>query len=165
MSDTDDVPEIAACACLAIRQSARKVTRLYDEALAPSGLKVTQFSLLNAIDRVPELSVNRLADILSIDRTTMVRNLKVLQKDGLVHIAKAEADNRRRELSLTERGEAMLAEARPLWAAVQAQLVDRMGEARYDALKSGLAALAEAAAPEEEGEGDETADGSGAAGL
>jgi DNA-binding MarR family transcriptional regulator len=163
MSDSDHVPEIAVCACLAIRQSARRVTRLYDEALAPSGLKVTQFSLLNAIDRVPELSVNRLADILSIDRTTMVRNLKVLQKEGLVQIAKAEADNRRRELSLTERGEAMLAEARPLWAAVQAQLVDRIGEARYEALQTGLAALAEAVAPEEEDD-DETTNGAGAAG-
>jgi DNA-binding MarR family transcriptional regulator len=154
MPDVPEIPEIDACACLAIRQSARTVTRLYDEALAPSGLKVTQFSLLNAIDRVPELSVNRLADVLSIDRTTMVRNLKVLEKDGLVRIAKAEADQRRRRLSLTERGAAMLAAARPLWAELQERLIGRLGADRYAALRAELDALAEAAEREERAPAD-----------
>lgn len=143
-----DIPEIGACVCLAVRRGARAITRLYDEALAPAGLKVTQFSLLNAIDRAPGLSVNRLADVLSIDRTTMVRNLKVLEKDGLVRITPAEADHRRRELTLTERSAAMLAAARPLWAEAQQRLVDRMGERRHAGLKSALAALAQAAGDE-----------------
>ncbi len=81
------LPEIAeTCACLNVRKAARAVTQLYDEVLQPSGLRATQFNLLVAIALAGEAPVTRLADALVMDRTTLTRNLKPLESQGLITI-------------------------------------------------------------------------------
>ena len=131
------------CAALRTRMAARKVTRAYDEALRPLGLKVTQFSLLIAIRKGAPESISQLAEILALERTTLTRNLRVLEKEGLVEIG-PEGYRRARALGLTTAGEAKLKEALPLWRAAQDRFVKRIGKRRWSEAKALLDELADA---------------------
>src|SRR5262249_21471761 len=91
---------------------------LYDEALAAAGIKITQFSLLRAIERNEPAPINVLSEDLDLDRTTLARNLSPLQRDRLIDLA-AGGDRRVTEVSLTAKGRAALATALPLWLTVQ----------------------------------------------
>ncbi len=122
------------CAALRTRMAARKVTRAYDEALRPLGLKVTQFTLLVAIKRGAPDSISRLADNLALERTTLTRNLQRLEKDGLIEIG-PEGYRRARSLRLTERGEARLEQALPIWRTIQDRLVAELGRERWEDAK------------------------------
>ena len=82
-----ELVEVAdGCACKNLRRSARAVTRLYDEALRPSGLRITQFTLLVAVALSEPVPITRLADALDLDRTTLARDLKPLTERGLLEI-------------------------------------------------------------------------------
>lgn len=107
------------CHCHAIRKAARAVTGFYDEALAPSGLRLTQFSMLAQLQDKDGLALGALAEQLGLDRTTATRNLKLLERAGYVTAAAAEDDARRKAIRLTRSGRAVLAEAAPLWQAAQ----------------------------------------------
>ena len=91
------------CACFNTRKAARAVTRFYDEMLAPSGLKATQLTVLGAISISGPTRMSELADMLALDKTTLTRNLKLLEADGLIAIA-AGADRRVRVAALTRAG-------------------------------------------------------------
>src|SRR5258708_23831169 len=80
------------CNCFAVRKAARRVTQAYDTALAPSGIRATQFMLLMALNRSEGVSVNELAELMGMDRTTMGKNLRPLERDGLVEGRVAKAD-------------------------------------------------------------------------
>jgi DNA-binding MarR family transcriptional regulator len=96
--------EVAAgCACKNLRRTARAVTQLYDETLRPSGLRVTQFTLLVAVAVSQPVPITRLADALALDRTTLARDLKPLTERGLVEVAAGE-DRRVRVVRLTRQG-------------------------------------------------------------
>src|SRR5215475_10189148 len=100
--------EPETCTCLAVRQAARHVTQFYDQYLAPSGLRTTQFSILAKLKRLGPLTINALAAGLVMDRTTLGRNILPLQRDGLIAVVKGSTDRRSKELRMTEAGAACL---------------------------------------------------------
>ena len=111
----------ARCAALKVLRAGRVLTRAYDEALRPVGLTITQYTLLNAIGHYEPESIVQLAHMLDIERTTLSRNLSLLEKAGLVHLGEQGGD-RKRELLLTSRGIKKLEEAYPLWSRVRSKV-------------------------------------------
>jgi DNA-binding MarR family transcriptional regulator len=128
------------CVCFNVRKAARAITQLYDEMLRPSGLRVTQFSLLMATRGLDSVTLKRLARAVGIDRTTLTRNLRPLEKQGLLRIELG-ADRRERKVTLTVQGEQTMAEALPLWEAAQARVTHGFGQERLRQLFTELAAL------------------------
>ena len=104
-----------ACNCFAVRKAARRMTQIYDAKLAPSGVRVTQFMILMALNNVGGLSVNRLAELMVMNRTTMGKNLRPLERDGLVDVRISKEDRRSRDILLTREGRSLLDRAYPLW--------------------------------------------------
>lgn len=124
-----------------MRQAAQAVTHLYDTALAPSGLKVTQFSLLRNIMRNEGVSISALASTVHLDRTTLGRNLHLLEREGLVALATG-TDLREHTILLTEQGKAALAAAAPLWEQAQAKMREALGKEQLETLTDLLAQVA-----------------------
>ncbi|NJM70901.1 MAG: winged helix-turn-helix transcriptional regulator [Scytonema sp. RU_4_4] len=118
-----------------IRRASRIVTQIYDAALRPVGLVLNQFTLLVAIHLMESAPVTRLAQELCTDQTTITRNLKVLEKRGLVVIEPGD-DRRVRLVSLTPEGLALLAQALPLWEQAQTDVQARFGQQRWQELLS-----------------------------
>src|ERR1700731_2396811 len=92
------------CNCLAVRQAARHITQFYDQFLAASGLRTTQFSILAKLRRLGPMTINALAAEMVMDRTTLGRNILPLERDGLIAVEKGRRDRRSKELRLTEAG-------------------------------------------------------------
>jgi DNA-binding MarR family transcriptional regulator len=111
------------CACTRVRRAARLLTDNYDEALKPLGLKVTQFSLLRTVARMEAPSLTALAQEMALDRSTLGRNVAVLQRAGLVDLSEG-GDLRERTVSLTSKARRLLARAIPRWEEAQHR-VDR----------------------------------------
>jgi DNA-binding MarR family transcriptional regulator len=128
------------CVCFNVRKTARAITQLYDEMLRPSGLRVTQFSLLMATRGLDSVTLNRLARAVGMDRTTLTRNLRPLEKQGLLRIALG-VDRRERNVTLTVKGEQAMVEALPLWEAAQARVTNGFGHERLSKLFTELTAL------------------------
>ncbi len=120
MTDTPPLDAAAICNCFALRQAARHVTQLYDRHLAEEGLRATQYSVLNKLSGLGRASINELAQAMVMDRTTLGRAIRPLQRDGLLAVARGE-DGRTRGLTLTAAGEAKLAAAAARWRAAQAE--------------------------------------------
>ena len=137
---------VATCTCFALRKAARALTQVYDEALRPAGIRGTQFSLLVVIHALGPIAVSRLAEITVIDRTTMSRNLKPLDSDGLLRIRRG-GDRRVHEVSLTRRGREVVKQAFPLWEQAQEQTRAMLGDERLQRMLGDLAVTAEAADP------------------
>ena len=114
------------CICTSLRQAARASTALYDKALAPSGLKVTMFRLLRRIESHPNASISSLAELVGLDRSTLGRNLKVLERQGLLALPSGK-DARARRVALTPAGKTALARAVPLWAQAQTEMKVLLG--------------------------------------
>lgn len=131
----------STCICTHLRRAARGVSRHYDEALAGFGINVAQFSLLRHLQRLDKPSISSLADAMGLDRSTLGRNLKVLEADGLVALAEGD-DLRNRLVLLTELGAARVRDAEPAWEQAQAQLVDNLGADQRDELVRLLKQLA-----------------------
>lgn len=123
----------SACVCNRLRRASRAVTQLYDDALAPAELRLSQFALLGTLMRAGRQTISSLADRLLLDRTALSRTLDPLVERSLVEIAPGE-DARTREVAITGDGRALLAKAQPCWAAVQARVADRLGPDRVEAL-------------------------------
>jgi DNA-binding MarR family transcriptional regulator len=128
------------CLCLQVRKTARKVTQWYDECLQPSGLRSTQFNLLVAIALAQMVPLTRLAEVLVLDRTTLARNLKPLESQELVEVAPGE-DKRVRLIRITARGLQLLEQALPYWREAQDQVMARLGQAQWNALRADLSNL------------------------
>jgi len=124
----------SSCVCLNLRRAARAISQIYDEALAPAGIKITQFSLLRAVERNEPVAITALADELDLDRTTMARNLAPLERQRLVKLA-AGSDLRVTEVRLTPKGRAVVARALPLWQKAQAEISGRLAAGRVDQLR------------------------------
>ncbi len=129
------------CICTHLRRAARGVSRHYDEALDGFGINVAQFSLLRHLQRLDKPSISSLAEAMGLDRSTLGRNLKVLEAEGLVAMAEGD-DLRNRLVLLTEQGKARLLAAEPAWEQAQERLVDTLGEAQRDELVRLLKQLA-----------------------
>src|SRR5689334_4534181 len=116
----------AECTCFRIRSAARRVTAIYSQHLAPTGLKISQFSLLGFVSAEGPVSIGRLSELLTTDRTTLTRNLRPLLSAGLIERATS-GDKRRHELVATTAGRAMFKRALPLWAAAEHEVRAAMG--------------------------------------
>jgi len=133
-----------ACLCFNLRKAARAVTQLYDAALEPAGLRATQFSLLAVLDGRDAVTITDLARAMVMDRTTLTRNLRPLEKQGLVAIAPGD-DRRTREVSLTRRGRQTLTRATPRWRHAQTGMLDALGDRRARRLLDELSGAIDAA--------------------
>lgn len=127
-----------ACHCQALRQAARRVSAFYDAALAPLGLRVTQFGILSRLHLHGPRGVQSLAADLVMDRTTLGRNIRPLERDGLLCAVVDPADRRFHQLSITQRGSELVIAARPAWLAAQAGFEARYGTAPAYALHAAL---------------------------
>ena len=128
---------IESCACHKVRMAARAVTRAYDEALRPVGLRATQLSVLVAVAIDGSMSITELANFLGMDRSTLTRNLGPLTKEGLVAMG-AEGWRRSRELVITKKGRERLQAAVPLWQQAQATLKRKVGARNWDSFHGEL---------------------------
>jgi DNA-binding MarR family transcriptional regulator len=143
MADDTRMDQIRAaqdCACLNLRKAARAITQVYDSAIEPSGMRATQFSVLQTISLSDGAPMMRVARLLGMDRTTLTRNLAPLEREGWVR-SEPGPDRRERTLALTRSGRAALERAKPLWQAAQTKIVARIGAAQWEALRGGLDAL------------------------
>ncbi len=122
------------CVCVNLRRAARAMSQLYDDALAASGVTITQFSLLRAIGRNQPAPINVLAEELELDRTTLGRNLQPLERDGLIALA-AGSDKRVVEVRFTAAGRAAIERALPLWRQAQRDVAAHLGSERVDQLR------------------------------
>ncbi|QXH52789.1 MarR family winged helix-turn-helix transcriptional regulator [Pseudomonas fakonensis] len=129
------------CICTHLRRAARGVSRHYDEALAGFGINVAQFSLLRSVQRLDKPSITTLAEAMGLERSTLGRNLRVLEAEGLVQLADGD-DQRNRLVLLSEEGRARLQAAQPAWEHAQAQLVTQLGDGQRDTLVRLLEQLA-----------------------
>lgn len=129
------------CAAYNLRRAARLVTQAFDQALKPAGLKVTQLSLLVAFLLAPGRNLAQLAGWLGMDRTTLSRNLRILQKRGLVEIAPGN-DRREQLVRVTPAGKEAVQRAHPLWEQAQGEVVSALGEEKWAAMVKDLRALA-----------------------
>tara|TARA_Y100001951_G_scaffold61802_1_gene49320 strand:+ start:1522 stop:1926 length:405 start_codon:yes stop_codon:yes gene_type:complete len=130
-----------SCLCTQLRRASRGVTRRYDDALAAVGLGAAQFSLLRHVQRLGQPSISALAEAMGLDRSTLGRNLRVLEEQALLQLSEAR-DLRAREVSLTDAGERRIAQALPLWEQVQQEVNLQLGEGRRAELMQLLEALA-----------------------
>lgn len=125
------------CACASIRRAARALSRLYEEALAPVDLSSTQMTVLMFLGRSGAIPLSDLADALAMDRTSLYRALRPLDRRELVRI-RATADRRAKEALLTVEGERHLARAMPHWQKAQARFIESFGASAWDRLHRGL---------------------------
>ena len=117
---------VEACICTALRQAAAQSTSHYDAMLAPAGVKVTMFRLLRRINDATNLSISALAADVGLDRSTLGRNLRVLERQSLIKMSVGE-DGRKRMISLTDMGRVTLVAAAPLWRRAQADYAQMIG--------------------------------------
>ena len=127
LSATQTQTQPAECVCVTLRRAARAFSHIYDEALAPSGLRITQFSLLRAIARLAPVPIGDLAAAQALDRTTLSRNVAPLERDGLIEQSPG-SDRRVSEIRLTETGQAAIARALPLWRQTQRRIRQEFGD-------------------------------------
>ena len=128
------------CHCVVLRKATRKITSYYDEALAPLGINVAQFSLLRHINHMAPVSLTDLGARVELDRSTVGRNAKVLERMGLA-IIRPGKDQREATLTVSEAGQGVLRAGAPLWDAVQADIEARLGPGGIEHLRGLLAAL------------------------
>jgi|GraSoi2013_115cm_1033766.scaffolds.fasta_scaffold12683_2 DNA-binding MarR family transcriptional regulator len=129
-----DVDTSGLCNCTKLRRAARHVSRFYDAQLAGSGLRVTQYAILGHLkDRGPK-SMLELAELMTMDRTTIGHNLRLVERDGLVKIEVSPKDRRVRLVSITEAGLERVALGRPGWDRAQAEFQAEFGAANTVAM-------------------------------
>ena len=129
---SDTATPFPECNCLALRQAARHVTQFYDQHLAPTGLRTTQFSILAKLKRLGPMTINALARELVMDRTTLGRTMLPLERDGLIGIRDGPWIGAARSSPLTKAGAERLHRAAKLWVEAQKQF-----EQRFDVNRAG----------------------------
>jgi DNA-binding MarR family transcriptional regulator len=132
------------CACDQLRRVTRGVTQIYDNAVLPSGLRITQLAIFVGLSTEGDMPLTLLAEGLGLDRTTLTRNLKVLEDRGLIRTYEHADDARVRMVSMTLEGSRMLSDALDRWAKVQEFVEERFGRERLEALESELSAFSKA---------------------
>jgi DNA-binding MarR family transcriptional regulator len=130
------------CNCLAVRQAARHITQFYDQLLAASGLRTTQFSILAKLRRRGPMTINELAAEMVMDRTTLGRNILPLQRDGLIAVEQGRHDRRSKELRVTRAGEASFRAGMKGWLEAQRRFEAAFGAARTAEMRALLHAAA-----------------------
>jgi DNA-binding MarR family transcriptional regulator len=133
--------DLRACVCNKTRTAARVVTRLYDEALRPARLRATQFALLVTLGDGGAMSIAELAKLMAMDRSTLTRNLRPLETEGLIALGD-EGWRRSRSVEITAKGRARLRQGQPLWESAQREVLRRLGPSNWSRVQAGLDLLA-----------------------
>ena len=128
-----------SCVGLQLRKASRSVTQFFDEALRPSGLRITQFPVLVRLSIASPATITSVAEDLLMDRTSLTRLLKPLETGAMIRVSSGR-DQRTRELSLTTHGRQKLADAIPHWQKAQAHIVKQLGQERWGDLRQALLA-------------------------
>jgi DNA-binding MarR family transcriptional regulator len=140
--DPQQAAAAACCPCYSLRKASRAVSRIFDDALRPLGLKATQFSLVAAVHNASPITIKRLADSTVMDRTTLTRNLRPLERRGLIRIERGR-DRRQRLVTLTSAGDDLLERAFPVWSQTRHQVTNALGPERSERLLDDLRAAVE----------------------
>src|SRR6266436_575079 len=140
LTTRQDPGRLSPCVCNTLRMASRAVTQLYDDDLRPSGLRVTQYSILAMIARTGEANLRQLEDMLAIDQTTLTRSLNLLERDRMIERV-PHPDGRIKAMRLTRSGERVLKVARPLWAQAQDKVLRDLGTRAWDDAQRRLARL------------------------
>ena len=143
IDDTDRIVTLP-CACANLRRAARAVTQLYDGELHSSGVKITQFTLLQALARVPGVTQGRLGELLALDSTTLSRTLRPLIRRGWVRGAIGR-DRRERVYELTGAGLTGFRRRRPQWERAQQRLRKALGTYEWKQMETDLVRITAAA--------------------
>lgn len=130
------------CSCFYMRRAARMLTRQYAETMKAAGLKSSQFSILSILSHHGQLTISELAEKMGLERTSLSRNLRPMEKDGLISISD-ELEKRRRYIQLSSQGKAAYKKALPLWNKAQLQFQEQMGVQELKKLKTLLKRTAE----------------------
>ena len=141
MDRKDDIEN--ACSCFLLRKASRHVTMFYSRALAPTGLTATQYSLLVELDAAGPVTMNTFARIMVMDRSTLGRNVRPLEREGLISLDVDAEDRRARKLSLSAAGKKRLKEARPIWRIAEDGFRRSIGRDRSFALLALAATVSE----------------------
>ena len=131
------------CVCFNLRRAARAVTQFFDAEMRRQGIRSTQGTILAALDTTGPTNMAELGEILGMERTTLLRNLRPLQRDGLV-TAEGGGHGARVELSLTAKGRKQIEKLAPAWESAQRTAVEVLGEQRWSALLADLDTVAAA---------------------
>lgn len=134
------------CLCFNLRRASRLVSQVFDQALKPTGLKVTQFSVLMGVKAMPKARLGQLARVLGLERTSLTRNLDLLSSRGLVAMQSGK-DKREQLASLTPKGVAALETALPHWRKVQDKMIDLLGSEAMDSFIGQLRGLSAELSP------------------
>ena len=138
---TRPLPNFADCNCLAVRQAARYITQFYDRYLAAAGLRTTQYGILSRLQRHGPMSINTLAAELVVDRTTLGRNIRPLERDDLIAIESDPSDRRSKILRLTKAGNARFQRAQKRWDEAQRRFERAYGGRQASQLRESLRAV------------------------
>jgi DNA-binding MarR family transcriptional regulator len=143
MSKQLDMSAIENCVCFNLRMVTRIVTKFFDAEMRRHGIRPTQGTILLALSSKPAWSMAELSDCLGLERTSLVRNLQPLQRDGLV-TADGGGRGRRVELAITAKGRKLVEKFMPAWESAQSTAVQVLGETRWSALLADLEKVASA---------------------
>ena len=138
---TKPLPNSTDCNCLAVRQAARYITQFYDRYLAAAGLRTTQYGILSRLQRHGPMSINTLAAELVVDRTTLGRNIRPLERDDLIAIESDPSDRRSKILRLTKAGNARFQRAQKRWDEAQRRFERAYGGRQASQLRESLRAV------------------------
>lgn len=119
---------ILPCYSAMLRSASRRLGHRYNSALAEFGINITQFSLLSMIKRIEPISLTTLAKMMELERSTVGRNVKVLEKMEFVELSQGDQDQREVILKLTQKGHQLLTKALPYWQKVQKEIEDKIGQ-------------------------------------
>ena len=132
--DTTDYMAAAGCFCMTSREAARKITRLYDSSMQDSGVRITQFTILSQLMLRGEMPIGKLAGLLGMERTTLTRNLALLEAEKWIAV-RAGDDPRARMIAITAPGRAAVRRAFPYWSKAQAHVGKLLGTEGQAALR------------------------------
>lgn len=130
----------APCYCTVLRAAMRRIAASYDAALEPVGVNIAQFSLLRTVRRAAPVTLTELGRLTELDRSTIGRNVRVLERMGLLTVGRGK-DQREATVSLSQAGAQALDDGAPLWEGVQGQIEARLGPEHADSLRAALNAL------------------------
>jgi DNA-binding MarR family transcriptional regulator len=141
MKKQRDLTAVQNCACFNVRRVSRAITQFYDAEVRRHGLRPTQTPILNALDAKATWTMAELGDYLGLERTTLLRNLRPLERDGLIATTGGGRGGHV-EVAITTQGRRALTRLRPAWRAAQDKVVGILGPARWSALIGDLEHIA-----------------------
>jgi DNA-binding MarR family transcriptional regulator len=135
------------CVCFQLRKASRAITKLYDAALQPSGIRSTQFALLVAIAKKDPITISALGELVVIDTTTLSRSLRKLEQAEYIKMVEGK-NGRERLMRMTAKGWQVLQKSLPLWKRIQAEVVSELVAPGWAEIQQSLERLKDVAQKE-----------------